>query len=301
MAEVLVVGSVALDTIETPFGKRGDILGGSATMFALSAAHLAPVRLVGIVGKDFPEEHLRLFREHRIDTAGLQIAEGKTFRWHGRYNTTMESRETVSVQINVLGNFRPSLPDNWRETPYALLGNGIPDTQEAVLRQLRNPRFVLMDTMNLWIENNRREVEALLPRVHALCINEEEAKMLARVDDFAQAAAAIRGMGVKMLIIKQAEKGATLFTEGNAFHVPPYATSRAVDPTGAGDAFAGGIMGHIARKDNVSIETIREAIAYGNVMGSINVEGFGAEALLKASREEIERRRAQIEQQSARA
>lgn len=290
MSEVLVVGSVALDTVETPFGRRDELLGGSATMFALSAARFAPVRLVGIVGKDFPESHVALLKSQGIDIAGLQKSDGKTFRWHGRYNATMDKRETVSVQLNVLGDFHPVLPPAYRNTAYAFLGNGSPETQEAVLRQMSSPKFVMMDTMNLWLENNRAEVERLMTKVHGLCINEEESLMLSRASDVKGAAKTIAAMGCKTLIVKQAEKGATLFIDGAPFHVEGYRTARAIDPTGAGDSFAGGFMGCIARSDDISPATLRKAIVYGNAMGSINVEGFGPDALVRATWEEIEKR-----------
>jgi sugar/nucleoside kinase (ribokinase family) len=283
------VGSVALDSVDTPHGKRAHILGGSATHFSISARHFAKVRLVGVVGKDFPEEHIRLLQNLGIDTAGLHTADGLTFRWHGRYEGSMSSAQTLSVDLNVFGDFKPDIPIGYRDSKYVLLGNASPHAQRKVLEQIKDPEFVLLDTMNFWIETENKAVKKLLPLVHGLCINHEEAMMLADKPSIASAIRALLEGGVRVLVVKKAEHGALIATREFIFNVPAYPTEKVVDPTGAGDSFAGGLLGYLA-KSGVNGKSLKRALIYGSVMGSLCVESFGTERLTKASSADIEER-----------
>ncbi|MFN3484527.1 MAG: PfkB family carbohydrate kinase [Planctomycetota bacterium] len=289
MTSVLVVGSVALDTIETPQGRAAEVLGGSATHFALSAGCFAPVRLVGVVGKDFPREHLETLRARKIDLEGLEVADGLTFRWHGRFEGDMSRAETLSVQLNVFESFRPRIPAGFAETPYVLLGNASPRTQAAVLDQLRSPRFVLLDTMDFWISSERKALVELLPRVNALCVNFEEAKQLAGASNGASALRRLLDLGVRAVIVKRGEHGATLATRDFHFTIPAYPIERVVDPTGAGDSFAGGLLGYLAGAGDET-RSLRRALVYASVMGSFAVEEFGTSRIQRVTREEIEER-----------
>lgn len=289
MSGVLVVGSVALDTLETPYGRSDDVLGGSATHFSLAASRFAPVRLVAVVGKDFPDRHVELLRSRGIDTGGLEVADGLTFRWHGRFQGDMSRAETVSVQLNVLATFRPTVPAAFAATPYVLLGNSSPEVQRAVLEQLRGPAFVMLDTMNLWIDTARPALAALLPRVNALCVNHEEAQQLAGAKNTAGAIRRLLEMGTRIVIIKRGEHGATLATRDFQFSIPAYPTEKFVDPTGAGDSFAGGILGYLARSGG-DASSLRKALVYGSVMGSFTVEEFGTGRLQRVTPEEVEAR-----------
>jgi sugar/nucleoside kinase (ribokinase family) len=289
MSNVLVVGSVALDTLETPHGRADNALGGSATHFALSASRFAPVRLVGVVGKDFPREHIEMLKAQKIDVTGLEIADGKTFRWHGRFVGDMSRAETVSVELNVLATFQPKVPASFASTPFVLLGNASPEVQLSVLNQLKGPKFVMLDTMNLWISTQRAALLQLLPKVDAVCINFEEALQLAETTSGAKAVRRILDLGAKILIMKRGEHGATLATRDGQFSAPSFPTDRVVDPTGAGDSFAGGTLGYLAQAGGEK-DAIRKAIIYGSVMGSFAVEEFGTRRIQTVTREEIETR-----------
>jgi len=289
MSNVLVVGSVALDTLETPHGRADNKLGGSATHFALAASRFAPVRLVGVVGKDFPAEHLEMLKGQKIDLSGLQIVDGKTFRWHGRFVGDMSRAETVSVELNVLATFQPKVPSAFASTPYVLLGNASPEVQLAVLGQLKSPKFVMLDTMNLWISTQRPALLKLLPKVDAVCINFEEALQLAETTSGAKAVRRILDLGAKTLIMKRGEHGATLATGDGQFTSPSFPTDRVVDPTGAGDSFAGGTLGYLAQA-GAEKNALRRAIIYGSVMGSFAVEEFGTKRIQSVTREEIDLR-----------
>jgi sugar/nucleoside kinase (ribokinase family) len=289
MSNVLVVGSVALDTLETPHGRADNALGGSATHFALSASRFAPVRMVGVVGKDFPPEHLEMLKAQKIDLSGLEHADGKTFRWHGRFEGDMGRATTVSVDLGVFLTFQPKGPGAFASTPYVLLGNCAPGTQGAVLTQLKNPKFVMLDTMNLWIGSQRPALVELLPKVSAVCINFEEALQLADTTSGAKAVRKILDLGVKTLIMKRGEHGATLATKDGQFSVPSFPTDRVVDPTGAGDSFAGGMLGYLAQAGDQK-DALRKAMIYGSVMGSFAVEEFGTKRIQGVTREEVETR-----------
>jgi len=289
MSTVLAVGSVALDTLETPHGRADNALGGSATHFALSASRFAPVRIVGVVGKDFPKEHLEMLKAQKIDISGLEIAEGKTFRWHGRFEGDMGRAQTVSVELGVLRTFQPKVPAAFASTPYVLLGNSAPATQAAVLDQLHGTKYVMLDTMNLWIGTERPALVRLLPRVDAVCINFEEALQLADTTSGARAIRKILDLGAKTLIMKRGEHGATLATRDGQFSVPSFPTDRVVDPTGAGDSFAGGTLGYLAQA-GPERDVLRRALVYGSVMGSFAVEEFGTKRIQDVTREEVETR-----------
>lgn len=287
--KVIAVGSVAIDTIETPGGRRDNALGGSATHFALAARHFGPVGVVGVVGTDFPEEHVKHLQRHGIDTEGIRREQGPTFRWHGRYDATMNSRTTISVELGVFGTFRPIIPDAYREAKVVLLGNASPLTQKALLDQLPADAFVMLDTMDLWINEERRALEALLPRVGTLCINYEEALQLADETNLARAVRRLTSMGVRSVIVKKAEHGALLVTKAFRLALSAFLTEKVVDPTGAGDAFAGGFLGFLAGTDHTP-EAWRRALGYATVMGSFAVEDFGTSPLERLTRPEIDTR-----------
>lgn len=288
-SSVLVVGTVALDTIETPHGKVKDVLGGSATHFALAARPFAPVRLVGVVGRDFPPRYENRLRTLGIDLGGLERADGLTFRWHGRFTGDMGRAETVSVHLNVIQDYCPRIPSSMADSPFVLLGNSSPRTQRAVLEQLRRPRFVMLDTMNHWIASEREALLDLLPRVDAICVNFEEALQLAGESGGARAIRRLRDLGARAVVIKRGEHGATLAVGNTMFSVPSYPTERVVDPTGAGDSFAGGFLGFLARGGK-GTALLRRALVYGTVMGSFAVEGFGTSRLERISPRDVDQR-----------
>ena len=273
-APLLVVGSVALDTVETATARRDDVLGGAASFFSVAASFLAPVRLTGVVGSDFPEEHVALLRRHQIDLLGLERASGRTFRWSGRYSNDFNLRTTLDTQLNVFEHFRPRLPGAWRDSPYVFLANIDPELQLDVLTQVDRPRFVACDTMNYWIEGKREALEKLLQRVDLLMLNDDEARLLARHGNLPSAARAIRALGPRAVVIKRGDAGALLFHEGGVFAAPAFPLEEVVDPTGAGDSFAGGFMGWLARAGATSPSDIRTAMILGSVLASFSVEAF---------------------------
>jgi len=288
---LLVVGSIAFDSIETPKGTVDDALGGSATFFSYSASFFTKPRLVGVVGDDFPDEHRRLFAGRHIDTAGLVTQPGgKTFRWKGRYHQDMNARDTLEVHLNVFGTFDPVLPPAFQGSTHVFLANGSPVVQAKVLDQVRRPQLVLADTMDLWIETQHDELLALLPRVDGLLLNDSEARLLTEEDNLVRAGHAVRRLGPKFVILKKGEHGAMLFSDDGVFVVPAYPTDDVVDPTGAGDSFAGGILGYLASDDSPPPGRLRRAMAYGTVVASLTVEGFGLDRLKRTSREEIDER-----------
>jgi len=291
---VLVVGSVALDTVETPFGRMEETLGGSASYFSYAASLLAPVQLVGVVGDDFPEEHIEGFRRRGIDVAGLIRQPGRTFRWWGRYRGTMNVAETLDVQLNVFGEFQPVVPDEYRETEFVFLANASPQMQLDVRRQVPGARLVMADTMNFWIENQRDGLLALLGEVDGVVVNDQEARQLTGADNLILAAREILDLGPRLVVVKKGEHGAMLVTETDLFQVPAYPTTKVKDPTGAGDSFAGGMMGHLTRCGEVTDVHLREALAYGTVVASLTVEDFSLRRLATCSTQEVEDRLAEL-------
>lgn len=289
---VLVVGSVALDSLETPFGKRDDALGGAATYFSTAASLLTPVRLVGVIGEDFPEEHVEMLRSRRIDLGGLvRVPGGKTFRWKGRYGENLNEAQTLDTQLNVFADFSPNLPEHFRDTPFVFLANIHPSLQLRVLEQVRAPKLVAMDTMNFWITGERPRLLEILPRIDVLTVNDGEARLLAGEANVVKAAKAIQKMGVKNVIVKRGEYGALFFAaDGHVFWAPAYPLESVFDPTGAGDTFAGGFMGTLAHAGEVTPVTLRQAMVMGCVMASFTVEEFSVDRLKRVTRDELRAR-----------
>lgn len=287
---LLVVGSVAFDSIRTPHGEVEGILGGSASFFSVAASWFGPVKLVAVVGDDFGDEHLEVFRLRSIETTGLERAPGKTFRWKGEYVGDMNDAKTLDVQLNVFENFSPKVPAADLSTEFVFLGNIHPSLQLHVRRQLSKAQLVALDSMNYWIEGTLTELKDTLREVHALVINEGEARMLSGCQNLRKAAREIQRMGPEILVIKRGEYGATLFNNGSVFSAPAFMLEEFKDPTGAGDTFAGGFMGHLARTGDLSEENLRRAIVYGSVMASFAVEDFGLNRLLGLTPQEIEGR-----------
>jgi cytidine kinase len=289
---LLVVGSVAIDNVETPQARRDGLLGGSATHFSYAASFFTDVQLVGVVGADWPPEHTKLLSDHGIDTSGLQVAAGKTFRWTGRYEPNMNDRETLDVQLNVFGEFNPELSEKYRRTEYVFLANGVPALQMKVLDQVPGCRLAMADTMDLWIQTAHADLMKLFKRIDGLVINDSEAKMLAKTENLVLAGHRVREMGPKFVIIKKGEHGAMFFSEHETYVMPAYPTEKVVDPTGAGDSFAGGMMGYLTQHDNFEPHSLKTAMAYGILVASFDVEGFGLERMQQISRDDIEERMA---------
>jgi sugar/nucleoside kinase (ribokinase family) len=288
---LLVVGSVALDCVETPTDRRDDVLGGSAVFFSYAASLFTPVKMIGTVGEDWPEEHTRFLRERGIDTSGIEtIAGGKTFRWRGRYLPNMNDRETLEVHLNVFGEFKPKLAPSHRDSKYVFLGNASPTTQLSVLDQVPGAVLTVADTMDLWINIQRDELAALLRRIDGLVLNDSEAKLLAEDENLVRAGHAVRAMGPKFVVIKKGEHGAMFFSEHEMYVMPAYPTPRVVDPTGAGDSFAGGMMGHLAALNRFDPQALKEALAYGVVTASFTVEDFSLDRLQGIARKDLDAR-----------
>jgi len=290
MGDLLVVGSVALDSVKTPFGQATEALGGSATYFSFAASFFTTVRLVATVGEDFPGEHLALLKNRGVDLSGLQVSHGKTFRWVGEYGYDLNEARTLDTQLNVFADFKPSLPAPLRRTPFVFLANIAPELQLDVLRQMERPRLVALDTMNFWIEGKRDELLEVVAEVDVLVINDAEARQLAREPNLIKAARTILGLGPRSVVIKRGEHGALMASDGHFFFVPAYPLDSVFDPTGAGDTFAGGFMGYLARSDRIDAGALRRAIVYGAVMASFTVEDFSLNRLTRLRSEEIERR-----------
>ncbi len=287
---VLVVGSVAFDSVETPFGAVDDVLGGSAVYFSHAARYFSPVRLVGVVGDDFPEEHVQRLKDMNVDTTGLVRMPGKTFRWKGRYDDSMDSRETVDVQLNVLGGFRPDVPESFRATPYIFLANSSPALQRHVLAQMHSPKLAVCDTMNIWLDNERDELVRLLREVDGLVINNAEAVQFTGETNLVAAGNEITAIGPRIVVVKKGSNGSLLFIDGVCHPLPAYPTTEVNDPTGAGDSFAGVMMGYLAAADDLSTQTIKRAVLFGTVMASFNIEDFSMRRYDTLTREEIDRR-----------
>ncbi len=287
---LLAVGSVAFDCVRTPCAQANEILGGSATHFAVTASWFAPVRIVAVVGEDFGEEHMRVFAGRAIDTAGIERAPGKTFRWRGEYQGDMQEARTLETQLNVFEHFAPKIPPSYLSSEYVFLGNIDPVLQLHVRKQLPRARLTACDSMNFWIQGKREELEKTLAAVDLLFANDKEVRMLSGCHNLKKAAAAIRKLGPRFLIVKRGEYGAILFAEDGVFFVPAYPLEEVRDPTGAGDSFAGGFMGHLARRGDLCESNLRRAMVYGSVLASFAVEGFGLERTLRVTRQEIESR-----------
>jgi sugar/nucleoside kinase (ribokinase family) len=288
---VLVVGSVALDSVETPHGVVENALGGSATFFSYAASYFTPVRLVGVVGEDFPPSHRAMLEQRGIDTSGLKIEpRGKTFRWRGKYQGDMNTAETLEVHLNVLGTFDPDLSPKFAETPFIFLANGSPSMQRKVLSQAKRRQLVVADTMNFWIETQRDELYALLRAVDGLVLNDGEARMLTEEINLVRAGWKVLDLGPKFVVIKKGEHGALFLSAAESFVMPAYPLADVVDPTGAGDSFAGGFMGYLAAAGKSDPATLKTAMAYGTVVASFTVEDFSLRRFQRTERAEIDRR-----------
>ena len=287
---ILVVGSVAFDSVETPFGKMEGILGGSATYFSTSASFFTDVSLVAVVGEDFPQEHVDFLRSRNIDLAGLARESGKTFHWKGKYGYDLNEAQTLETHLNVFENFKPVVPDQYRDADYLFLANIDPVLQMEVLGQVRNPRVIACDTMNFWISSKPEALKKVIERVDILIINEGEARQFTGEANLVKAAKKILALGAKTLIVKRGEYGVLMFTDSTVFAAPAYPLEEVYDPTGAGDTFAGGFMGYLANSGDTSEEGIRQAIVFGSVMASFNVEDFSLNRLKRLDYKEIEAR-----------
>lgn len=287
---ILVVGTVAFDSIETPFGSAERVLGGSASYFAVAASFFSPVKIVGIIGQDFPEEYLAIFTGRGVDLEGLRREKGETFHWRGRYHEDLNVRDTVELHLNVLSGFVPHLPESYRDAEYVFLGNIDPDMQMEVLRQLRRMRLVACDTMDHWILNSGVALRKVLRKIETLVINDSEARLLSGEHNIVRAARAILKMGPKVVLIKRGEYGVLQFSDSSIFGTPAYPLEEVFDPTGAGDSFAGGFMGYLARSGDHSERGLRRSIVYGSVVASFTVEDFGLKRLTRLSLGEVEER-----------
>ncbi len=289
---LLVIGSLALDTIETPYGKAEYTLGGSATFISTTASYfLDGVRLVGIVGNDFPANEIDFLKSKKIDLSGLEISKTKkTFHWHGVYHTDMNQRDSITTELNAFEDFDPVIPDSFRDSEFVCLGNVNPEIQKKVILQLNKPKFIMIDTMNFWIEGKLQQLKDTMKLVDMMVVNDSEARMLSGEDNLLHAAKKIFEMGPKMLIIKKGEHGAMLLTKDTIFCVPAFPLESVFDPTGAGDTFAGGFMGWLARTGDLSPANLKVAIVYGSVMASLAVEKFSLDGIRDLPKEKILKR-----------
>jgi len=286
---LLIVGSIAFDSIQTPFNKVENELGGSSTYISLSASYFtSPIHLVGVVGEDFDQKYIELFEEHNIDLEGLQVIPGgKTFRWGGKYHYDLNVRDTLFTELNVFENFNPRIPDKSKKSSYIMLGNIQPTLQLSVLEQLENPKFVVTDTMNLWIETAFDDLLKVLKKSNVLIINDSEARLLTNEPNLIKAAGKIQKLGPQYLIIKKGEHGALLFGEELIFSAPAYPLENINDPTGAGDSFAGGFIGYLHSTRDLSFENLKRAVIYGSALASFAVEKFGLEGILELTKLQI--------------
>ncbi len=298
MAKLLVVGTVAFDAIETPFGKTDKILGGAATYIALAAKNIAAVdaAIVSVVGDDFPESYLQLFKDRQIDLNGLEVVPGgKTFFWSGKYHNDLNMRDTLATELNVLADFEPKVPENYKDADIVMLGNLHPGVQLSVIDQMTTrPKLIVLDTMNFWMDNSLDLLLEVIKKVDVITINDEEARQLTGEYSLVKAAAKIHEMGPKYVVIKKGEHGALLFHNSHVFFAPALPLEEVFDPTGAGDSFAGGFVGYLAQSENISFENMKNAVIHGSNIASFCVEKFGTERLLSLNPEQIRNRLAQF-------
>lgn len=288
---LLVVGSVALDSVQTPTDSRDDVLGGSAVFFSYAASYFTPVKLVSVVGDDWPSEHTDLLRGRGIDTSGLEVVSGaKTFRWKGKYRSNMNDRDTLEVHLNVFGKFKPVLSQDHRHAKFVFLANGSPRLQANVLDQMSGAALAVCDTMDLWIREEHDELMAVLKRIDGIVLNDSEAKLLTGDENLVSAGHRVRELGPKFVVIKKGEHGAMFFSKHETYVLPAFPTEQLIDPTGAGDSFAGGMMGYLAEQGNFDPKTLKTAMAYGIVVASFNVEDFSLERMKSIERADLETR-----------
>ncbi|MGA8854932.1 MAG: PfkB family carbohydrate kinase [Christiangramia sp.] len=292
MSKLLIVGTVAFDAIETPFGKTDKILGGAGTYIGLSASNFdIDSAVVSVVGDDFPQEYLDLMKNNNINIDGIEVVEGgKTFFWRGKYHNDLNSRDTLDTQLNVLANFNPVVPENYKDSEYVMLGNLHPLVQLSVLEQVESPKLVVLDTMNFWMDNTLEDLKKVIAKVDVITINDEEARQLSGEYSLVKAARKIEEMGPKYVVIKKGEHGALLFHEDQIFFAPALPLEEVFDPTGAGDTFAGGFIGYLARTGDISFENMKSAIIYGSNLASFCVEKFGTERMQELSDSEMNQR-----------
>jgi len=287
---VLVVGSIALDNVETPFGKNEEILGGSASYFSIAANFFTDVKIVAVIGEDFPDDYLEMFKSKEIELKGVKKSSGKTFRWHGKYGYDLGDPQTLGTYLNVFEKFDPEIPEDYRDEDYVFLANIDPELQLNVLTQVRSPTLVALDTMNYWIENKPKELKEVLQKVNILIVNDSEARELAKEPRITKAARIVLDMGPEVLIVKRGEYGALLFSKEGIFWAPSYPLEEVVDPTGAGDTFAGGFMGYISGNSLTSPESFKRGVIYGSVIASFTVEDFSVNRIFSLQKEEIDTR-----------
>ncbi|TAN37625.1 MAG: sugar kinase [Verrucomicrobia bacterium] len=288
--QLVIVGSVGLDTIETPSARRADVLGGSASYACAAASFFARTGMVGVVGHDFGDDYLDVYRAFGFDLLGLQVRQGRTFRWSGVYEDNMDNRRTLSTELNVFAEFAPELPENYRRAPFLFLANIAPSLQLRVLEQMRAPRFIAADTMDLWINVALNDLKKVIRKIDLLTLNESEARHLTGQRALIKAARTLLGWGPQHILIKKGEHGAILFSRSSAFLMPAFPLEAVQDPTGAGDTFAGGFIGHLAANGRVTERALRRAMLYGSVVASFNVEAFSLDRLRALKRRNIERR-----------
>ncbi|MGS2740698.1 PfkB family carbohydrate kinase [Sinomicrobium sp. M5D2P17] len=299
MGKLLAVGSMAFDAIETPFGKTDKILGGAAPYIGLAASQFdIDIAVVSIVGEDFPEKYLSLLQDRNIDISAIEIVKGgKTFFWSGKYHNDLNSRDTIETQLNVLGDFNPVVPENYKDADVVMLGNLHPNTQLGVIEQMaRKPKLIVLDTMNFWMNNTWDELMQVIAKVDVITINDEEARQLTNEYSLVKAAQKIREMGPEYVVIKKGEHGALLFHEDNVFFAPALPLEEVFDPTGAGDTFAGAFSGYIAATGDISFDNMKNAVIYGSNLASFCVEKFGTERMQQLSKSEIQRRLLQFKE-----
>lgn len=287
---ILVVGSVAYDTVETPFGKADDALGGAAVFFSAAASFFKPVNLVGVVGEDFKMKHLDFLKARGVDLTGLEVKPGKTFRWGGKYHEDLNSRDTNFTHLNVFEDFYPNIPDSYKNSDYIFLANIGPELQMEVLKQVNSPKLVALDTMNFWIEGSLAPLKETLKKVDILIVNDAETKQLANEVNLVKAAKSILTMGPEILIIKKGEHGALLVTKDAFFAAPAFPLETIFDPTGAGDTFAGGFVGYLAKCKDLNLENLKRAVIYGSTLASFCVEKFSMDRLKELTQDEINAR-----------
>jgi sugar/nucleoside kinase (ribokinase family) len=295
---LLVTGSIGIDTVETPYGKRDDVIGGSAIYFSYASSFFTPVRLVGVVGEDCPKSLLNVFEGRDVDTTGLEIRKGsKTFRWHGSYVKDMNEAETVEVDLNVLAERAPKIPENFADSKYVFLANTHPALQHQMAGSLKHAKLIVADTMNLWIQTTRDELVKLLGMIHGLVLNDGEARLLTGKKNLIEAAREVLKMGPKFVVIKKGEHGCMLCTSSDTFVLPAFPAEKVIDPTGAGDSFAGGMMGYLSTQGgSISSATIKRALAFGTVVASYTISDFSLGGLKSTSREQIDERWLQFKQ-----
>ena len=288
--KLVIVGSIGIDSIETPNAKEKNILGGSASYACVAASFFSNIGMIGVIGSDFPNSFKKLWKDMDINLDGLQIQEGKTFRWSGKYEENMDNRETISTELNVFENFQPSIPNSYKNVPYLFLGNIHPKLQLDVLNKMNSPKFVLIDTMDLWINTAKKELEEVISKSNMLTLNESEARLYTNNNDLICAAKELLKIGPDYILIKKGINGAILYSKDSIFLLHAYPVGACCDPTGAGDSFAGGLMGFLSKYDNINEKNIREAMTYGTITASFGIEEFSLNKFQKISKKDIDNR-----------